>query len=269
MRDRNYRALVVDDERLARQRLEDLLSAAPGWEIAGTADDGDAAVRAIADLKPDLVFLDVQMPGKTGFEVVRTVGPENMPATIFVTAFDKYALKAFDVAAIDYLVKPFDDERFIEALHRAERLLDLHAAGRLTDQLRHLLAAESAAAGATTPPSIRHRNTSNALLSSSAARCASSRPPISTTSRRAGRMRSCTSARRPTSFASACRALDERLDPEQFFRIHRSAIVKLDRVDTLLREPGGDYAVKLKSGARLSVSRNRVEPLERWMGITR
>jgi two-component system LytT family response regulator len=269
MRDRNYRALVVDDERLARQRLEDLLSAAPGWDLAGTADDGDAAVRAIADLKPDLVFLDVQMPGKSGFEVVRAVGPENMPATIFVTAFDKYALKAFDVAAIDYLVKPFDDERFSEALRRTERLLDLHAAGRLADQLRRLLAAESAAAGSTTAPA----DAAAKYLERIAVELRGQVRVVATSDidyiSASGPYAELHVGEKTYVIRERMQTLDERLDPGQFFRIHRSAIVKLDRVDALLREPGGDYAVKLKNGARLSVSRNRVEPLERWMGITR
>src|SRR5690606_29080590 len=109
------RVLIVDDEHLARRRLRDLLQREGGVEIVGMADDGPAAVEAIDDLEPDLVFLDVQMPGMTGVEVVSRVGPEAMPATIFVTAYDHYAVKAFELAALDYLVKPFDDERFEQA----------------------------------------------------------------------------------------------------------------------------------------------------------
>jgi DNA-binding LytR/AlgR family response regulator len=118
-----FRVLIVDDEPLAQQRLADLLRHQDGVEIVGTADNGDAAVEAIRDWKPDLVFLDVQMPGKTGLDVVREIGPEAMPATIFVTAYDQYALKAFELAVVDYLVKPFDDERFEQAFRRA-RLLE-------------------------------------------------------------------------------------------------------------------------------------------------
>ena len=105
----SIRVLVVDDEPLARERLLDLLAHEPGVEVIATADNGIAAVEAIKTVHPDLVFLDVQMPGKTGLDVVRDIGVEAMPATIFVTAFDQYALRAFDVAALDYLVKPFDD----------------------------------------------------------------------------------------------------------------------------------------------------------------
>ncbi len=113
------RVLVVDDEPLARQRLEDLLVREEGVELAGSVGEGRAAVEAILDLRPDLVFLDVQMPGLTGLDVVREVGPERMPPTVFVTAYDRYALRAFELAALDYLLKPFDDERFAQVFRRA------------------------------------------------------------------------------------------------------------------------------------------------------
>jgi two-component system LytT family response regulator len=119
------RVLIVDDEPLARQRLEDLLGGENGVEIVASVDNGEAAVDAVRSLHPDIAFLDVQMPGKTGIDVVREVGPEAMPLTIFVTAYDRYALQAFDLAAVDYLVKPFDDERFEQAFQRARRYVEL------------------------------------------------------------------------------------------------------------------------------------------------
>src|SRR5579885_2705751 len=142
------RVIVADDEALARQRVEDLLRKESNVEIAGTAESGDAAVEAIRKLKPDLVFLDVQMPGRTGFDVVRDVGAEKMPPTIFVTAYDRFALEAFNVAAVDYLVKPFDDERFEQAFRRARHMIELKEVGRLTEQLRALLQSEARAAAA-------------------------------------------------------------------------------------------------------------------------
>src|SRR4029077_19416842 len=110
-------------------------------ELAGTASTGDEAIEKIAELKPDLVFLDVQMPGKSGLQVVEAIG-EAMPATIFVTAFDQFALKAFDVAAVDYLVKPFDDERFRQAFRRARRTIELREVGKMTKRLAALLKEE-------------------------------------------------------------------------------------------------------------------------------
>src|ERR1700761_8484916 len=133
------RVLIVDDEALGRQRLEDLLRHEDGVEIAGFADNGDSAIEAIRTLKPDLVFLDVQMPRRTGLEVVRDIGPENMPPTIFVTAYDQYALDAFDVAAVDYLVKPFDDERFEQAFRRARKMIGVTELGKLSARLRTVL----------------------------------------------------------------------------------------------------------------------------------
>src|SRR5580698_7895716 len=140
------RVLIVDDEALGRQRLEDLLRHEEGVEIAGFADNGDAAIEAIRAVKPDLVFLDVQMPRRTGLEVVRDIGPDNMPPTIFVTAYDRYALDAFDVAAVDYLVKPFDDERFEQAFRRARKMIGLTELGKLSEQLRTVLNAGGSSA---------------------------------------------------------------------------------------------------------------------------
>ena len=111
MPERELRVLIVDDEMLARQRIEDLLAKEENVVLAGTASDGPSAIEAIRELRPDLVFLDVQLPGKNGLEIANELGDE-MPATVFVTAYDQHAVKAFELEAVDYLVKPFDDERF-------------------------------------------------------------------------------------------------------------------------------------------------------------
>jgi len=266
------RVLIADDEMLARQRLEDLLRQESGVEVVGTADSGSSAVEAIRRLKPDLVFLDVQMPGMTGIEVVRAIGPQSMPATIFVTAYDRYALEAFDVAAVDYLVKPFDDERFEQAFGRARRLIELAEVGRLSEQLRALLRAQGAPAGpepaaapagpARTPYieriAVEMRGQVRVVPAESIDYITASGPYAEI---HVGEKTYIIRERMQT--------LEERLDPNRFFRIHRSVIVRLERIEALLREAGGDYAVQLKSGARLSVSRNRVEPLEQWMGLPR
>jgi serine/threonine-protein kinase len=133
--DQPVRVLIVDDESLARLRVADMLAHQPGVQIVGTAASGAEAVAAIRALTPDVVFLDVQMPGGTGLEVVREIGPRAMPVTVFVTAYDQYALRAFDAAAVDYIVKPFDDERFEQAFERARRAVREGAATRLSEQL--------------------------------------------------------------------------------------------------------------------------------------
>src|SRR5689334_19754061 len=139
MAEKALRVLIVDDEPLGRRRVAGLVKKEPGVEIVGMIGDGVSAVDAIRSLSPDLVFLDVQMPGMTGLEVVRTIGAANMPTIVFVTAYDKHALAAFDLAAIDYLVKPFDDDRFREAFQRARRIARLEEGSRLREKLLAVL----------------------------------------------------------------------------------------------------------------------------------
>lgn len=274
------RVLVVDDEPLARQRIEDLLRHEPRVELVGTADNGPAAIEAIRALRPDLVFLDVQMPGQTGLEVARAIGVDAMPATIFVTAYDQHALAAFEVAAIDYLVKPFDDERWEQAFRRARRSVELAEVDRLRGRLLAVLQGDAPPAGtASVPPA--------ASPAASPAAGAPAREPylerIAVEMR--GKVRVVPVADIDYIVASgpyaelyvgdrrflireAMQVLEERLDPSQFLRIHRSGIVRIALVDTLHKGAGGDYEVQLKSGVRLRVSRSRREELERRMGVT-
>ena len=271
----NLRVLIVDDEALGRQRLEDLLRHEEGVEIAGLADNGDSAIEAIRTMKPDLVFLDVQMPRRTGLEVVRDIGPENMPPTIFVTAYDRYALDAFDVAAVDYLVKPFDDERFEQAFRRARKMIGLTELGKLSDQLRTVLNASAtpgAAAAAAAPVALTDSVATGYLERIAVEMRGQVRVvPVVTIEYIAasGPYAEIHVGDRTYIIRERMQTLEERLDPAHFFRIHRSVIVRLDQIETLLREAGGDYAVQLRCGARLSVSRNRVEPLEKWMGLAK
>src|SRR4051794_29761596 len=132
---RGTRVLIADDEPLARERLRSLLANTPGMDVIGECADGPSAIAAIQQLKPDLVFLDVQMPGNTGFDVIDEIGPSRMPFVIFVTAYDKYALRAFDVHALDYLLKPFDRERFRQALGRARQQIERRSGGDLEQRL--------------------------------------------------------------------------------------------------------------------------------------
>jgi two-component system LytT family response regulator len=260
------RVLIVDDERLARQRLEDLLGKEPGVSIVGTAENGEAAVDAIAQLRPDLVFLDVQMPGKTGLDVVREVGPDTMPATIFVTAYDQYALKAFELAAVDYLVKPFDDERFEQAFRRARKLVELREVGRLSDRLLAVLQGGQRSAPGAVPASRTDYLERIAVEMRGQVRIV----PVAKIDYivASGPYAELHVGEKTHIIRERMQTLEERLDPERFFRIHRSAIVRLDLVETLLRGAGGDYAVQLRGGVRLKVSRSRFEELETRMGLS-
>ena len=259
------RVLIVDDEPLARQRLTDLLRAMPA-QVIGTAENGDAAIAAIRELEPELVFLDVQMPGRTGLEVVREIGAERMPPTIFVTAYDQFALKAFEVAALDYLVKPFDDERFEQAFERAQHLIELRDFGRLSAQLIALLKQTGPDA-----PRSHAEPGAQPYLERIAVEMRGQVRVVPVTDidyvTASGQYAELHVGDRTYLIRERMQTLEERLDPAVFFRIHRSAIVRLDRIETLLRDAGGDYAVRLKGGAQLSVSRGRIEALEAWMGV--
>lgn len=278
------RVLVVDDERPARLRLEDLLRRQPGVEIAGTARNGALAVEAIRTLNPDLVFLDVQMPVMTGLDVIREVGIDAMPAAIFVTAYYEYALQAFDVAAIDYLVKPFTDERFEQAFQRARRKLALEGIER---QRRQLLAALS---GLEAGGGKAEEGSEKAEGSAAPSPSPNPLPPSPYLERLAVEMHGKVRvvpvgtidyivasgayaelyvADRRYSIRERMQVLEERLDPAVFLRVHRSVIVRLELVEMLHRTPGGDYQLQLRGGVRLPVSRSRHEALERWLGHAR
>lgn len=260
------RVLIADDELLARQRIEDLLAKEHAIEIAGTASTGTEAVEKIRSLRPDLLFLDVQMPGLTGLQVAETIGAESMPATIFVTAFDQFALEAFDVAAIDYLVKPFDDERFAQALKRARRMIELEEVQKMTKRLLSLLHLPAAATAqpADAPPKPKYLERITVEMRGQLRVVPVSRVDYVSAS---GPYAELHVGDRTFAVRERMQTLEEQLDPDVFFRIHRSAIVRLDRIDTLLRASGGDYAVRLRDGTELSLSRNRREELERRLGV--
>ena len=247
------RVLIVDDEPLARQRIEDLLAHEQGIEILGTADNGDRAIEKIRAQHPDLVFLDVQMPGMTGLDVVRSVGIDAMPPTIFVTAYDQHALKAFELAALDYLVKPFDDERFEQALARGRAHAELREARALRERLRAMLDGDAG-----TPSSnyiqripVESRGKVQYIPVDQIDYIAASGPYAEIV----------VGTRRHL-VRETMQSLEESLDPARFMRVHRSAIVPLDRVETLFRGAGGDYELQLKNGARVRVSRAKREQVE-------
>ena len=211
------------------------------------------------------MFLDVQMPVMSGLDVVSAVGPGAMPATIFVTAFDQYALQAFDVAAVDYLVKPFTDERFEQAFRRARRRLALEgierqrvqlvaALGRLGERASPEPAAAATAYAERIPVEMRGK-----VVPVPVARIDYITASGSYAELRVGE--------RSYVIRESMRSLEERLDPARFLRVHRSVIVRLDLVDVLHRGAGGDYEVQLRGGVRLPVSRSRYAALERWIGL--
>jgi two-component system LytT family response regulator len=262
------RILVVDDEPLARQRIVDMLGAEDGVSVIGEIDNGDSAIEAIRSLRPDLVFLDVQMPGRTGLEVVREIGPDEMPLTIFVTAYDKHALEAFEVAAVDYLVKPFDDDRFEQAMQRARRIIELHEVNRLRSRLLSVLQGgerEIDRAPPSPPPDRGEYLERIPVEMRGKVRVV----PVTEIEfiLASGPYAELYSGDRKYVIRESMQTLEDKLDPNMFIRTHRSVIVRLDQIDTLHKAPGGDYDVQLKSGRRLRVSRSRLEALEKKLGL--
>lgn len=249
------RALVVDDEVLARKALLRLLKAEPDVTVAGQCGDGESAVEAIRRLRPDLVFLDVQMPEMDGFRVVETVGPEQMPVTIFVTAFDRYALRAFDANAVDYLLKPIVPDRFSRAMARArERCTgkqDRDAAQRLFSLLERTHLQTDYAQRLTVSARGRILFVDVASIDWIEAEGNYARLHV---------------ARRIYDLRETLQALTERLDPRDFVRIHRSTIVNLHRVREVQPWFQGSHVVLLESGEELRMSRYQRDAAERLLG---
>ena len=261
------RVLIVDDEPLGRRRVAGLVRKEPGVEIVGMIGDGVSAVEAIRSLAPDLVFLDVQMPGMTGLEVVRTIGPAEMPTIVFVTAYDKHALEAFDLAAIDYLVKPFDDERFKEAFQRARRMARLEDSSRLREMLLAVLQETGAGASRLPPPASRLSRYLERIPVESRGKIRYI--PVSDIDYilASGPYAELVVGERKHLIREAMQNLENQLDPARFIRVHRSAIVQLDRVDALLKTAGGDCDVQLKNGVKIKVARSRREELEKRLAM--
>ena len=261
---RPLRVLIVDDEPLGRQRIEDLVRKDPSIEIAGSAADGTGAVQAIRTLRPDLVFLDVQMPGMSGLDVIRELGPDEMPATVLVTAYDKHALEAYQLAAIDYIVKPFDDERFEEAVKRARRFTGVKEAHQLRERLLAFLAGDENGHSALGRAQADARNgwlERIAVETRGKVKYVQVRDVLYILA--SGPYAELYLTDRKHLVRVSMNTLEEQLDPSRFMRVHRSAILQLAMVDTLHKAPGGDYEVQLRNGIRLSVSRTRREELER------
>ncbi|HEX7118161.1 MAG TPA: LytTR family DNA-binding domain-containing protein [Longimicrobiales bacterium] len=238
------RTLIVDDEPPARRRIRSLLEAEPDILVVGQCGDGRKAIEAIENVEPDLVFLDVQMPEADGFEVIAAVGAERMPATIFVTAYDEFAVRAFEVHALDYLLKPFDRERFRDALSRARaRLLD-RSDDALGPRLLRLLADLPRPAYLERVP-VRAGGRIRFL--------AADEIDYVTAEGNYARLHA---GERSYLIRETLTALEGKLEPGRFLRVHRSCIVRLERVKELESLFQGEYMMVLEDGTRLRSGRS-------------
>jgi two-component system LytT family response regulator len=235
------RALIVDDEAPARRRIRRLLLAEPDIIAAGECGDGASAIEVITRERPDLVFLDVQMPEQDGFDVVKAFPPRELPAILFITAFDRYALRAFDAHAVDFLLKPFTRERFRTALDRARERMALRVPDAGLTGLAESLRKSRSYLTRVVVNSGRRSVVVN-LASVDWMEAADNYIRLHVQSRE-------------YLLRDTLAALEARLDPDRFVRIHRSAIVAVDRVATLTPVSHGDAEVLLRDGTRLTASR--------------
>jgi two-component system LytT family response regulator len=261
---RKIRTLIVDDEPLARRNLRLLLERDRQIEIVDECRNGREAVEAIETHAPDLIFLDIQMPEMDGFDVLECVGPENIQALVFVTAFDQYALKAFEVHALDYLLKPFDDERFNHALQRAKAQIEAREINQLSQKLLVLLE-ERETERKGTPP---HEDYLTRLMIKVSGRVVLLKVDEIDFIEADGNYAKLHVGGKAHLLREKMNDLEGRLDPAKFVRIHRSIIVNLDRIKELHPHFNGDYIVVLEDGRQLRLSRTRREHLEARLKIS-
>ncbi|MCP5090262.1 MAG: response regulator transcription factor [Gammaproteobacteria bacterium] len=261
------KALIVDDEELARRGLEIRLEKFPDIEVCGQSANGREALLAVREQSPDLMFLDIQMPGMDGFDVLRRLSGSEMPAIIFVTAYDEFALKAFDANALDYLLKPINDDRLLEAIERARKTSDEKLANEHRGKLLKLVCeltgreltlegalAEATADGQSFPERIAIRDGGETACVDVTA--------IDWVDAAGDYM--CVHANGDTYvLRGTMKHLEELLNPEIFVRVHRSAIVNRNRVTSMRAHRNGEYFLTLGSDTELKLSRKYKGNLER------
>jgi two-component system, LytTR family, response regulator len=245
------RTIIADDEQLARTKLRILLQPETEVKIVAECGDYEETVRAVQTCKPDLLLLDVQMPGADGFHVLRSIPPEQMPAVIFTTAYDQYALQAFDANALDYLLKPFDQERLHRAITRVRAEIEKTGDGEMARRILDYLS----------------RNTSESQLEKRLVIKSGGRvvfldiDEIDWIDAEANYVK-LNAGKQSYVLRQSIGHLSERLNPRQFVRIHRSTIVNVQKIKELQPCNSGEYIVTLKNGKELSCSRGYRDGLQ-------
>lgn len=247
--------LVVDDESPARQRLMDLLRRESNIGVVHEATDGRGAVEAIRGLKPDLVFLDVQMPELDGLGVIEAIGAERMPLTVFVTAFDQHAIAAFEANALDYLLKPFSDGRFEATMARVRSRLDERGMREFGERVMRMISPLQPGAGTLDRLVVKAAGATRFLSVADVEWIEG-----------AGVYVTLHTAGKEILYRSSLNDLESRLNPRFFIRIHRSAIINIERVSHLEPISHGEFDVVMKSGARVRLSRTYRAHLELRLG---
>ena len=268
MNTRRLRTLLVDDEALSRRGLELRLRMAADIEIVGQCSNGREALNAIRDVKPDLVFLDIQMPGLSGFDVLAELQPHELPMIVFVTAYDRFAVQAFEARAIDYVLKPVDDARLAATLTHIRELVEQRTAVAERNQLVNLLAelrgsgeiessgGPSMQAQSQTPNWLPIRNGRETV-----------RVPVEAIEwvDAAGDYLCIHASGHTHILRATMREMETLLDPRLFQRVHRSTIVNLTRVKSLRAHMNGEYFLRLEGGQELKLSRTYRDKVEYFL----
>jgi len=250
------RVLLADDEPLARRGIEQLLAAHPDCRIVAACRNGRETLRALRTARPDVAFLDIQMPGLDGLRVLHTIEAGTAPIVVFVTAYDEFAVRAFEAHALDYVLKPVSQERFDITMSRVRERLRLEHAGRLTQQLASFLGGDDAARALVRSPA---RSAAKAFVVPTPSGDLVLDPGEIDWIQAQDYCAAVHAGGRRHVIRESLHSLERRLDPEHFVRVHRSAIVRVDRVRELRTTGTGGGIVILRDGTRLPVSRRRRE----------
>ncbi|TNE70670.1 response regulator transcription factor [bacterium] len=246
-----FTCLIVDDEPLARKRISSLLEQDSSVTVIGVCANGLEALKVIETQTPDILFVDIQMPEMSGFQLIETVGPNKIPATIFVTAYDEFALKAFEVHAMDYVLKPFENERFFNTLERAKQIIINQKTDDLQEKVVRILEDLNAKKNYVKRIMVKNSDKVFFIEANEIDYLESS-----------GNYVKIHSLGKHQLVRDTLTNMLSNLDPEQFFRVHRSTVVNIDKVKELQPWFHGDYLVVMKDGTKLNMSRNYKEILD-------
>ena len=250
------RVVIVDDEPLARSGVRARLSRFPDMEIVGECGDGRAAAAAIRELSPDLVFLDIQMPDVNGFDVLRSLPADSLPLIIFLTAYDRYAVNAFEVHALDYLLKPIDDDRFRRSVEHARGRMSTHSAANLECRIRKLLEL----AGKKDVDIYEEH-----FATQIGRRIVIVRVEDVDWIEANGDYVTLHAGGKSHLLRQTMGWMEGKLDPKRFLRIHRSAIVHATKIRELVSLGNGEFMIRLSDGTEIKASRRYSERIERWL----
>ena len=238
------RTVVVDDERLPRERMSNLVSAHPDLELAGQAEHGAAALDVIVESRPDLVFLDIQMPELDGFQVISALDDDVLPAVVFVTAYDEYAIRAFEVDAIDYLLKPVTAERFAAAVSRVLSRIECRE-GTVDTPIREFASRASEARAAPTTRFVARRGSKHYFV----------RVADIDWIEAVGNYIRLQTGDKSHLIRETMKGVEAKLDPSEFVRVHRSVIVAIERIQSIEAREHGEYVVTMRNGTKFVSSR--------------